>query len=172
MSRIIYISGGARSGKSRLGEQLAIGFGAPLCYLATGEAKDPEMAERIHRHRARRGPDWRTVEEPLDLCRALRQQQGLCSAILVDCMTLWITNLLLRHNDPVRVLREVGTLIELFPALESPCILISNEVGMGIVPENSLARTFRDLAGEANEMLAGAADEAYVMFSGLPLRLK
>jgi adenosylcobinamide kinase/adenosylcobinamide-phosphate guanylyltransferase len=172
MAGTIFVTGGARSGKSRLAEELAQAYGAPLGYIATGMAGDAEMAERIERHRARRGPAWRTIEEPEDLAGTVRQNQGSCNALLVDCITLWLTNLLLKYGDGALVLREVETLARLIPNLEKPLILVSNEVGMGIVPENGLARSFRDLAGEANEMLARAADEVYVMFSGLPLKLK
>ncbi|MCM2359561.1 MAG: bifunctional adenosylcobinamide kinase/adenosylcobinamide-phosphate guanylyltransferase [Geobacteraceae bacterium] len=172
MAATIFITGGARSGKSRLAEELALGYGAPLGYIATGRAGDAEMTERIARHRARRGPAWRTIEEPTDLATAIRGNEGSCKALLVDCVTLWLTNLLLQQGDAAPVLREVEALAHLFPTLGTPLILVSNEVGMGIVPDNGLARAFRDLAGEANELLAAAADEVYVMFSGLPLKLK
>ena len=172
MAGTVFITGGARSGKSRLAEDLAQKRGAPLVYIATGLAGDGEMAERIDRHRARRGPAWRTVEEPLDLAEAISAAEGTCTAILVDCITLWLTNLLLKYDDASTVMKEVERLALLLPALKTPLILVSSEVGLGIVPENRLARTFRDLAGEANELLAGAADEVYVMFSGLPLKLK
>jgi len=172
MSGIIFITGGARSGKSRLAESIAEGFGAPLCYIATSQAKDVEMAERIASHRARRGTIWHTVEEPAEVAGAIIARDGRYEAILVDCITLWITNLLFMHNDPGLVLKEVRALANLFPGLNTHLILVSNEVGMGIVPENALARTFRDLAGETNEILAAAADEVHVLFSGLPLRLK
>lgn len=172
MSEIIFITGGARSGKSRLAENIAEGFGAPLCYIATAQSKDTEMAERIAAHRARRGDTWQTVEEPLELARTISSLDGRYRAMLVDCITLWIANLLLLHNDPCVVLKEVRALAESFQDLRIPLILVSNEVGMGIVPENALARTFRDLAGEANRILAAAADEVHVVFSGIPLRLK
>jgi len=172
MAVTVFITGGARSGKSRLAEELARKHGAPMVYIATGMAGDGEMAERIARHRARRGPDWQTLEEPLDLAGAIGTVQGECSAVLVDCITLWLTNLLLKYDDGAIVMNEVERLALLLPALKTPLILVSNEVGMGIVPENRLARTFRDLAGEANELLAAAADEVYVTFSGLPLKLK
>jgi adenosylcobinamide kinase/adenosylcobinamide-phosphate guanylyltransferase len=172
MARTIFITGGARSGKSRLAERLAGGFGAPLGYVATGSAGDAEMAERIRRHRERRGPDWQTLEEPLALGQVLAGHDGYFAALLVDCVTLWLTNLLLHHGSPERVRADVESLAKLLPTLRTPVILVSNEVGMGIVPENALARTFRDLAGEANEMLAAAADEAYVTISGLPVKLK
>ncbi len=172
MAKVIFITGGARSGKSRLAEQLAAGYGAPLGYIATGQAGDSEMAERIARHRARRGPDWQTMEEPLDLAGVIRGHDGHFQAMLVDCVTLWLTNLLLKYDDATQALAEVRALVELFSVTRTPLILVSNEVGMGIVPDNRLARTFRDLAGEANELLAAAADEVYVTFSGLPLKLK
>ncbi len=173
MSHIIYITGGARSGKSRLAENLAENFGAPLCYLATGEARDHEMAERIAAHRERRGSHWQTVEEPLRLSWALASaDDGRYRAVLVDCITLWITNLLFHYDAVEPVLEEVAALAKSFSTLQTPLILVSNEVGMGIVPENALARSFRDLAGRANQMLAEAADDVYVTLSGIPLKLK
>ncbi len=172
MGQTIFITGGARSGKSRLAEELAAGYGAPLGYIATGRAGDAEMAERIARHRARRGPAWLTIEEPEDLAGAIRENDGRCNALLVDCVTLWLTNLLLKWGEVGPSMAEVERLVRLMPDVKTPLILVSNEVGMGIVPENALARAFRDLAGEANEMLARAADEVYVMFSGLPMKLK
>ena len=172
MSQIIFITGGARSGKSRLAEELAESFGSPLAYIATCEPADAEMEERIARHRERRGHAWQTIEEPFALADVVRRHDGRFNGILVDCITLWLTNLLLGYNDPQQVLDDVALFSASFPTLKTPLILVSSEVGMGIVPENSLARTFRDIAGEANELLAKAADEVYVMFSGLPLKLK
>ena len=172
MSGTIFITGGARSGKSRLAEKLAEDFGAPLCYIATGAAGDAEMAARITAHRARRGEKWKTIEEPLSLVEAVKASDGGYQAILVDCVTLWLTNLLLTHDNADRALDEVRALASLLSGLKTPLVLVSNEVGMGIVPENALARTFRDLAGRANEILAAAADEVYVTFSGIPLKLK
>jgi adenosylcobinamide kinase / adenosylcobinamide-phosphate guanylyltransferase len=172
VSQVIFITGGARSGKSRLAEQLAEGFGAPLAYIATGEPRDAEMRDRIERHRERRGPGWHTVEEPFNLLETVKSQDGIFKAMLVDCITLWLSNLLLEYDERKKVMEEVALFSESFPTLKTPLILVSNEVGMGIVPENQLARTFRDIAGEANNMLAKAADEVYVMFSGLPLKLK
>lgn len=172
MAQIIYITGGARSGKSSLAESLAENFGSPLCYLATGEPRDQEMTERIAIHRQRRGSHWQTVEEPLLISRALASADGRYQAILVDCITLWITNLLFHYDAVEPVLDDVTALAESFSILKTPLILVSNEVGMGIVPENALARSFRDLAGRANQILAAAADDVYVTFSGIPLKLK
>lgn len=172
MSRVIFITGGARSGKSRLAEELAERFGSPLAYIATGEAGDAEMRERIERHRSRRGPAWQTIEEPYALDGAIKRNDAFFKVMLVDCITLWLTNLLLKSNNTQKVIDDVRGLSALFPLLQTPLILVSSEVGMGIVPENALARAFRDLAGETNQLLAGAADEVYVTFSGLPLKLK
>lgn len=172
MGKTVFITGGTRSGKSRLAEELALGYGAPLGYIATGSAGDAEMAERIARHRARRGPAWQTLEEPLDLVGVISAHDSYLNAFLVDCVTLWLTNLLLHHGAATPALEQVAALTRLMPSLTTPLILVSNEVGMGIVPDNHLARAFRDLAGEANELLARAADEVHVMFSGLPLKLK
>lgn len=172
MAKTIFITGGARSGKSSLAETLAQGFGAPLCYIATGEARDSEMTARIAAHRARRGDGWLTIEEPLRLGEALRNADGRFRAVLVDCVTLWLTNLLLSHDDADRALGEVRALAELLPDLATPILIVSNEVGMGIVPDNPLSRTFRDLAGKANQILAAAADEVYMTISGIPLKLK
>jgi adenosylcobinamide kinase/adenosylcobinamide-phosphate guanylyltransferase len=172
MAKITFITGGARSGKSRLAEDLALAQGAPLLYVATGSGGDGEMAERIARHRQRRGESWQTIEEPTDLAGVLTGHDGWFRATLVDCVTLWLTNLLLATDDKGAVLAEVRRTVDILAGLQTPLYLVSNEVGMGIVPETPLGRVFRDLAGEANELLAAAADEAYVVFSGLPLKLK
>ena len=179
MATTIFITGGARSGKSKLAEEATQRFGAPLAYIATGSAGDGEMTARIARHRARRGPDWTTIEEPMRLPAAIRQAGGRFNAILVDCLTLWITNLLLDYEstfpkDDVAgmILADVRSFVEACRQVSVPVVIVSNEVGMGIVPDNALARKFRDLAGEANELVAAAADEVYVMFSGVPLKLK
>ncbi|BCS55221.1 bifunctional adenosylcobinamide kinase/adenosylcobinamide-phosphate guanylyltransferase [Geobacter sp. SVR] len=177
MARIIYISGGTRSGKSTFAEKLALEFGAPLCYLATAQSLDSEMDERIGKHQQRRGPEWQTVEEPLHLSRALTCCDGAYHGILVDCLTLWLSNLLLLDENPgweteERILEEVRRLADTLRDMTTPVIIVSNEVGMGIVPEHRLGRLFRDLAGQANQMVAAAADEAWLVASGIPLRLK
>ena len=172
MAKVLFITGGARSGKSRLAEARAGEFGTPLCYLATGRAGDGEMADRIARHQARRGPEWQTLEEPLQLLEAIRGHDGYFAAMLLDCVTLWLSNLLFHYDNPDRVLDEVRALAGALKEVQTPLVIVSNEVGMGIVPENQLARAFRDLAGEANGLIAAAADEVYVTFSGLSLKLK
>lgn len=172
MAKTIFITGGARSGKSRLAEELAIKHGEPLLYVATAAFGDAEMAARIARHQERRGPAWQTIEEQYDLAGVLTGHDGWFGAILVDCITLWLTNLLLDPDRCDSALDHVRELAVTVKQMNTPVILVSNEVGMGIVPDNALARRFRDLAGEANEILAAATDEVYVMFSGLPLKIK
>ena len=177
MARTIFITGGARSGKSAFAEQLAQGFGAPLCYLATARALDGEMGERILQHRKRRGEAWLTIEEPLLPDRELSRIDGKAGAVLVDCVTLWLTNLLFHYGEAMpglegRIMEDVQRLATVLSGMTTPVILVSNEVGMGIVPDNALARSFRDMAGRANQILATAADEAWLVASGIPLRLK
>lgn len=173
MGRIIFISGGARSGKSAFAERLAEAGEGPLLYLATATVLDAEMAERIALHQQRRGPRWGLLEEPYDLAGRLPAAAAGCGGVLVDCVTLWLTNLFLAaEEDNDRVLAEVERFCAVLPQLKAPIFLVSNEVGFGIVPENRMARLFRDLAGAANQRLAAAADEAWLVVSGLPLRLK
>jgi len=171
------ITGGVRSGKSRFAESLAMTHGAPLCYLATAQALDSEMDERIRRHRNRRDAAWQTVEEPLLLPQTLARLDGSYRAILVDCITLWLTNLLLsRYPDQIGpeedLLNDLHRLSATLREMSTPVILVTNEVGMGIVPEHRLGRLFRDLAGQANQILAASCGEVYAMISGLPLKLK
>jgi adenosylcobinamide kinase/adenosylcobinamide-phosphate guanylyltransferase len=173
MAQVIYISGGARSGKSGYAQRLAEACPGPLLYVATAGVFDGEMAERVARHQRQRGDRWSTLEEPLDLSGRLPGAQAGQGAILLDCVTLWITNLLFHHGEETApVFAAVEEFIRILPSLEAPLFLVSNELGQGIVPENSLARLFRDLAGEVNQRLASVADEAYLVVSGLPLRLK
>ena len=177
MSQTIFITGGARSGKSSFAEKLASGFGDHLCYLATAQTLDSEMEERVRRHRERRGVQWQTVEEPINLPHALAQCDGRYQAILVDCITLWLSNLLFRYEqsgDDIesRILEDVQHLETTLNGMVTPVIMVSNEVGMGIVPENNLARLFRDIAGKTNQILAAAADEVHVVISGIPMKLK
>jgi adenosylcobinamide kinase / adenosylcobinamide-phosphate guanylyltransferase len=173
MSKVTLITGGARSGKSRFAERLASEYQPLRGYLATGQPGDAEMSERISRHRARRGEEWRTIEEPLEVIASLHGNDGRFNVILMDCVTLWLSNMLFRHDGGAAdVLPQVANFTATFNDLKTPLIIVSNEVGMGIVPEHPLARTFRDLAGEANELIAAKADEVYVTISGLPLKLK
>lgn len=168
MAKSILITGGARSGKSQLAEAMTDSLGQPAVYIATAEALDAEMAARIASHRARRGPQWQTLAVPLDLTEALRQSDG-AGPRLVDCVTLWLSNMMLAGRDWQA---EVTALAELLAQLTSPVILVTNEVGAGIVPENALARSFRDAAGSTNQQLARACDELWFVIAGHPLKVK
>lgn len=177
MAHTIFITGGARSGKSVFAEKRALEFGAPLGYLATAQALDSEMGERVRRHRERRGSEWNTIEEPVQLSQALARCDGRYQAILVDCVTLWLSNLLFADESggesaEESVHGELRLLKSTLQGMVTPVVLVSNEVGMGIVPDNALARMFRDIAGSANQILAAAADEVHAVISGIPLRLK
>jgi adenosylcobinamide kinase / adenosylcobinamide-phosphate guanylyltransferase len=163
------VLGGARSGKSRHAEHLAIESGRTPVYLATAQALDDEMAERIAAHRARRGSAWRTVEEPLDLVGTLRRECAPARIVLVDCLTLWVSNLMAAGRE---VEAESARLLEALPGLAGPVLLVSNEVGQGIVPDNVMARRFVDHAGLLHQGIAEQADAVVFMTAGLPHRLK
>jgi adenosylcobinamide kinase / adenosylcobinamide-phosphate guanylyltransferase len=166
------ILGGARSGKSGYALELARQLPAPRLFLATAEAGDEEMAARIAQHQRERGEGWDTRETPLDLAEAIAQAQGSYGVILADCLTLWLSNRLLAargHDDLKNKCLEV---VDTLRRATTPTILVSNEVGWGIVPENPLAREFRDWAGWFHRQLAAAADLVVLMVAGLPLTLK
>ncbi len=161
------VLGGARSGKSRYAESLIAVLPPPWAYVATAEAGDHEMAVRIRAHRARRGPSWRTIEAPRDLTAAFAACERM--PVLVDCLTLWLSNLMLADAD---VNAEVGRLEEALAANVAPVVLVANEVGSGIVPDHALGRKFRDLQGLLNQRIAARADRVVLMVAGLPLALK
>jgi adenosylcobinamide kinase/adenosylcobinamide-phosphate guanylyltransferase len=167
------ILGGARSGKSRYAEQLATGSlhgpVRPAVYIATAQAGDVEMATRIMAHRARRGTTWTTIEEPLKLADALQQAAAHGHTVLVDCLTLWLSNLMLVEAD---VDQAVDELLHAFDGYAPPVVLVSNEVGWGIVPETPLGRAFRDAQGRLNMRIAERADRVILMAAGLPLIMK
>jgi adenosylcobinamide kinase/adenosylcobinamide-phosphate guanylyltransferase len=164
---VTLVLGGARSGKSRFAEGLL--DGASRTYLATAEPGDAEMAARIAAHRARRGDGWATVEEPLELVPALRRSATAGGGVLVDCLTLWLANLLAAGRDPGAA---AGALVEALPDLPGEIVLVSNEVGLGIVPDNALARAFRDHAGGLHQAVAAVAQRVYWVAAGLPLLMK
>jgi adenosylcobinamide kinase/adenosylcobinamide-phosphate guanylyltransferase len=165
---IILVTGGARSGKSTRAEARARAFPGRPVYIATAEALDGEMRERIAKHRARRGTEWLERETPLQLVAALDETDG-GGARLVDCLTLWLTNLMLADCDWEK---EASALVEALVRQKSPVVLVTNEVGLGIVPDNVLARRFRDAAGILNQMVARAADEVEFVVAGIPMRVK
>lgn len=164
----ILITGGARSGKSLLAETRALSLPGRPVYIATATAGDDEMAARIAAHRARRDARWADVAAPLDLTGALAATDGQ-GARLVDCLTLWLSNLMFAGRD---WRAEGGTLAKALATQQSPVILVTNEVGLGIVPDNALARAFRDAAGTLNQMIAAAADEVIFVVAGLPMKVK
>jgi adenosylcobinamide kinase/adenosylcobinamide-phosphate guanylyltransferase len=166
---VTLVLGGARSGKSRFAESLVGRHVGGQVYVATAQAGDAEMAERIRRHRARRGAAWTSIEEPLDLPRALAAATGDGAAALVDCLTLWLNNVMAAGLDAEG---RTAALIEALPRLGGPVVFVSNEVGLGIVPDNALARAFRDHAGALHQAVAAAADRVYFIAAGLPLLLK
>lgn len=168
LPRLSLVTGGARSGKSGLAERLVTETRRPRRYIATAQAWDDEMRARIDRHRIDRGPAWETVEAPLDLPAALATARA-DEAVLVDCATLWLTNHLLAEHD---LEAEATGLIAALAACPAPVVIVTNEVGMGIVPDNALARAFRDAQGRLNQRLAAEAGLVIAALSGLPLMLK
>lgn len=168
MTKSILITGGARSGKSCFAERVTLSLGRPAIYIATAEARDAEMADRIARHQARRGPEWTTRAEAFALCDVLQTSDG-GPPRLVDCLTLWLTNLMLGERDWEA---EVAALTDLVPRLTAPVVFVTNEVGAGIVPENALARAFRDAAGLTNQRIAEACDELWLCVAGHPIKVK
>jgi adenosylcobinamide kinase/adenosylcobinamide-phosphate guanylyltransferase len=165
---IILVTGGARSGKSTRAEARARAFPGKPVYVATAEALDAEMRERIAKHRARRGSAWLERETPLELVAALVETDGQ-GARLVDCLTLWLSNLMHAERDWEK---EAMLLAETLDRQNSPVVLVTNEVGLGIVPDNALARRFRDAAGILNQIVARVSDEVEFVVAGLPMRVK
>jgi adenosylcobinamide kinase/adenosylcobinamide-phosphate guanylyltransferase len=166
------ILGGVRSGKSRLAERLALESGLPITYVATAtHGDDPEMVARIAAHQKRRPTDWALVEEPLELADTLARVCANDRCVLVDCLTLWLANLLW-HPDPDRLTIELDALDRRLPDLPGQLIMVGNEVGLGIIPTDPTARRFGDLAGELHQRLAGVCDRVLFTVAGLPLTVK
>jgi len=172
MKKTILVTGGCRSGKSGFALDYANRHFTNRLYLATGQALDEEMKERIRNHRKERSQDWRTVEEPLNIARAIDQEAAKAGVILIDCVTLWVSNMLLRNMPEEEIMHSVGALAEKIHKPLCSFILVTNEVGAGIVPENRLARRFRDLVGMVNQKLAACANEVYWLVSGIPIKIK
>ncbi len=165
------ILGGVRSGKSRYADALAVARSRPVTVIATGAAQDEEMAARIEAHRRHRDARWRVIEEPVHLAAALRTALSRNGPVIVDCLTLWLSNLLC-GDDPGAAPREIESLLHTLSALDGECILISNEVGFGIIPVSALARRFGDEAGALHQRIASLCDRVVLMVAGLPLTVK
>jgi adenosylcobinamide kinase/adenosylcobinamide-phosphate guanylyltransferase len=171
-NRTLFITGGARSGKSAFAERISAERPGKRAYLATAQALDAEMVARIEHHRKRRGDAWDTFEEPLAVAELIDKLNGRYEVLLLDCLTLWLSNVIARHDDD----RSISTLVESLSLavrrFPGTAIVVSNEVGLGIVPDNALARRFRDIAGFANQLLAQAADEVFFLAAGIPVKIK
>jgi adenosylcobinamide kinase/adenosylcobinamide-phosphate guanylyltransferase len=166
---IVLVGGGSRSGKSRYALDRARRVDGPRVYIATAETFDTEMRDRASAHRAERGGDFVTLEEPIELTAAIRAVRHEVNAIVIDCLTLWVSNLMLAGRD---VFAETAAMLEAAKNHPATVVLVSNEVGCGIVPENELARRFRDLAGFVNQQTAAEANEVWWMAFGCPLQVK
>jgi adenosyl cobinamide kinase/adenosyl cobinamide phosphate guanylyltransferase len=167
VAKLTFVLGGARSGKSRYAEGLIAALPPPWKYVATAEGGDAEMAERIAAHRARRGPNWQTIEVTRDLAAALKTCHTM--PVLVDCLTLWLTNLMLAEAD---IEAEFARLEQALASVTVPVVLVANEVGYGIVPDYPLGRRFRDWQGVLNQRIAARADRVVLVVAGLPLAVK
>lgn len=172
MSNIIFITGGARSGKSNFAVKLAKESKGKVAFVATAIAGDDEMKRRIILHKESRPKEWTTIEEPLDLARAIEHVSDH-DVVIIDCITLYLSNLFCDdHNDEDKILAKIKKMLESAKSFRGTVIIISNELGMGIVPENQMAREFRDIAGRANQIIAEVANKVFVCFSGIPLQIK
>jgi len=167
-SHLTFVLGGARSGKSRHAESMITTYPAPWSYIATAQALDAEMQERIAEHRARRDDGWETLDVPFELAGALSSVET-GRPVLIDCLTLWLTNIMLADRD---VEAETRGLADVLASPRGPWVVVANEVGLGIVPDNALARAFRDNAGRLNQTVAAAADSVILTVAGLPMRVK
>ena len=171
INKITFVIGGARSGKSSFALGRASELPGQKAYIATAEAFDAEMEERIAKHKEERGSNWDTIEEPFSIVGAINTLSGKYEVILIDCLTLWLSNLLCNNGEAEKAIEDLLFSLRLTPhALR--LFIVSNEVGMGIVPDNELARRFRDLAGTLNQKMAAVADEVYLVAAGIPVRIK
>ena len=179
MKRCVLITGGARSGKSRFALELAKKTGQPVLFVATAVAGDEEMKKRIENHRKERPADWRTLEVTTDIGTHIRQNIAKARVVIIDCIALLVNNVLGKHDyeasealSEQQVNDEIGKLVECLEATDATFIIVTNEVGLGIVPADKATRLYRDLLGRANQMLASCADEVYFMVAGLPVKMK
>jgi adenosyl cobinamide kinase/adenosyl cobinamide phosphate guanylyltransferase len=170
--KLILITGGCRSGKSRYAVELAKKINKQTVYIATMIFKDAEMEERIKAHKKSRPAEWQTVEEDKNIDTVLMNLRGLCDMVLLDCLTIMTSNLLLELKEEKKVIQRVESLLKVINDSDMTVIVVTNEVGGGIVPDNQLGREFRDLAGCVNQLFAQSADEVYLLVSGIPIKIK
>jgi adenosylcobinamide kinase/adenosylcobinamide-phosphate guanylyltransferase len=170
--KVYFITGGARSGKSAFAEKLAHALKGTRAYIATAQAFDAEMAAKIEKHRNDRGATWDTYEEPLAVAELLGKLSTRYDVALIDCLTLWLSNVMAHTDGAGDVQSRAEELVDAVRDFKGSCIVVSNEVGLGIVPDNPLARKFRDSAGMLNQKMAQAADEVYFTVSGIPVKIK
>ena len=173
MKQLVFVIGGCRSGKSNYALQTVEKMTAKRkIYIATCVPQDAEMQQRVARHQKQRGQHWATVEEPLELPRAIEENSRKADVLLIDCLTLWTSNLLMETQDEARLKNKIEQLVQALAGADCPAVVVSNEVGSGIVPENQLARQFRDIAGWLNQSVAAQADKVVWMVAGIPVTVK
>ena len=173
MKETVFVIGGCRSGKSRHALETAESYpGTGQIFVATCIPYDDEMKHRVARHREERSQKWQTLEAPERLPEAIAENSGRASVLLVDCLTLWINNLLMASAETEKIIEKIEQLVQAIGAASCPVVVVSNEVGAGIVPENQLARQFRDLVGTANQAVAAQADRVIWMVAGIPVTVK
>lgn len=174
MKHLTFILGGARSGKSRFALELGNRKQGKKTFLATAQAFDEEMVSRIEKHKADRGEDWQSIETPIKLRETLQSIEcgKKADVVVIDCLTLWLNNLLMQTTDSEKIIAEIDDLIVVIQNLELNIIAVSNEVGQGIVPDNALSRQFRDLAGLLHQKWAAVSDEVYWMTAGIPMKIR
>jgi adenosylcobinamide kinase / adenosylcobinamide-phosphate guanylyltransferase len=172
----IFIIGGARAGKSRYAQKLATEIGGKVLFVATAEAKDEDMRLRIEGHKKSRPANWDTLEAPVKVGKAISEYEGECPVVVIDCITMLVSNVILQTGDESsiesEVSKEIDALIEVMASKSSVFILVSNEVGLGIVPDNELARNYRDCLGRINQLIAQNADEVHWLIAGIPVKIK
>ncbi|HAS05074.1 MAG TPA: bifunctional adenosylcobinamide kinase/adenosylcobinamide-phosphate guanylyltransferase [Dehalococcoidia bacterium] len=172
----ILITGGARAGKSSYAQKLAADIDEKVLFVATAEARDEDMRLRIERHKKSRPLNWDTLESPSEVSKAINEKAGEYPVVVIDCITMLVSNIMLGASDEKSaesaVLKEIDSLINAMKAKSAAFILVSNEVGLGIVPDNELSRNYRDLLGRANQLLASYADEVYLLVAGIPVKVK
>jgi len=173
MNSIQFVLGGCRSGKSKYALTYAnTHWQPPKCFLATSEPLDHEMHDRIANHQKERGPDWHTIESPINICDTIQNDAHHYSGMLLDCITLWISNLMCRDMDEVFIKQQISLFLDVLQNIHCPIIIVSNEVGLGIVPDNAMARFYRDLVGSTNQQIAAISDRVVFMVAGIPMTVK